>query len=171
MVSFKNPHLRPTTDRVKESVFNKLMGEVEEQRILDLFGGTGNISIECLSRGAEHVDCVESHKSSLKIIDSNLRKLKIEEGISIHKSDVFSYLKTYRGEPYRVIIADPPFTKKIAHDVLKEIALSGAWDSDTTIVIEASAHERVDSNYDNLQQYDKRDFGDKAVFFFRGERS
>ena len=65
LVSFQADHIRPTTDRVKETLFNKLMGVVEDARVLDLFSGTGNLAIECLSRGAGWVDLVESHNRSI----------------------------------------------------------------------------------------------------------
>ena len=71
MVSFQASHIRPTTDRVKESMFNKVAFRLEEARVLDLFSGTGSLSIESLSRGAESVDAVESHSKSLEIIKKN----------------------------------------------------------------------------------------------------
>lgn len=66
--AFNAPHIRPTTDRVKETMFNKLMGQVEGARVLDLFAGTGNLGIESLSRGANWVEFVESNRKSLEIL-------------------------------------------------------------------------------------------------------
>jgi 16S rRNA (guanine966-N2)-methyltransferase len=74
LVSFKANHIRPTTDRVKETLFNILQHDIPDSRILDLFGGTGNLSFESLSRGARFVELVESHKISLKIIQENMTK-------------------------------------------------------------------------------------------------
>src|SRR3954462_11414596 len=93
LVDFSADHIRPTTDRVKETLFNKLMGIIEGARVLDLFSGTGNLSIECLSRGAAWVDIVENHKKSLSIIRENLALLKITEGFAIHPVDTFRYLE------------------------------------------------------------------------------
>ncbi len=66
LVSFQADNIRPTTDRVKETLFNKLMAYVDGARVLDLFSGTGNLAIECISRGAAHVDLVENHRKVLR---------------------------------------------------------------------------------------------------------
>ena len=71
LTSFQADHIRPTTDRVKESLFNKWMSLVGEARVLDLFSGTGNLGIESLSRGASHVDFVELNAKSIIILKKN----------------------------------------------------------------------------------------------------
>src|ERR1043165_353617 len=95
LVDFKAEHIRPTTDRGKGTLFNKLMNDIDGARVLDLFSGTGNLAIECISRGAAWVDLVESHKQSLAIIKENFTKLKIEEGYKIHPLDAFRYIAGY----------------------------------------------------------------------------
>jgi len=167
LVAFKGKHIRPTTDRVKETVFNKLMFELSEARVLDLFAGTGSLSIEACSRGAISVDIVESHPGSLKIIEANLRKIGIEKEVKVFSRDVFKYIKSYQGEAYDIIFIDPPFTKKIAHEVMLALADSRClFGPLTKVVVEATVHERMDDVYKSLSQYDKRHFGDKSVFFF-----
>jgi 16S rRNA (guanine966-N2)-methyltransferase len=167
LVSFDADNIRPTTDRVKETLFNKLMGRVEEARILDLFSGTGNLAIESISRGAAHVDLVENHRKSLEIIRKNLALLKIESGYKIFPVDCFKYISGYEGEPYDLIICDPPFTRAWAHDLAEKIGASdrllapGGW-----LVIEASSQERMDENYPGLIRLDQRIFGDKHLNFF-----
>lgn len=165
-MSFEAAHIRPTTDRVKETLFNKLMGEIEGARILDLFAGTGNLGIECISRGAAHVDFVESHKKSLAIIRENLTKLKIDAGFKIHPVDAFKYIASYDGEPYDVVLADPPFTEALAHDLGGSIGSSRLMAPHATLVIEASSKERLDENYPGLNRLDQRKFGDKHLNFF-----
>ena len=90
LVSFNADHIRPTTDRVKESIFNKLQNDVPGGRVLDLFSGTGNLAIESLSRGAESVVAVEMSKKSLAIIRKNLEKLGIKGEIQVVGDDVLS---------------------------------------------------------------------------------
>ena len=97
LVAFKASHIRPTTDRVKETIFNKLMGELPDARVWDLYAGTGNLGLEALSRGAGHVTFVESHKKSLQILQQNISKLKVESEVSVRKSDVFQFLKARTG--------------------------------------------------------------------------
>ncbi len=167
LVHFQADHIRPTTDRVKESVFNKLQGEVDGARVLDLFSGTGNLACECISRGAVHVDAVELSKKSIAIIRDNLKLLDIEDQVRVHQDDVLKWLKRYQGEPYDLVIADPPFTEKMAHSVLQEIAASSAVGPQTTVVTESSSHETVLESYPNLEKFDERDYGDKRVSFWR----
>lgn len=167
LVSFQADHIRPTTDRVKESVFNKLQGDVDGARVLDLFSGTGNLACECISRGAVHVDAVELNRKSIVIIQQNLKLLEIEDVVDVYQDDVLKYLKKYEGPPYDLVIADPPFTEKMAHSVLEALAASSAVGPQTTVVTESSSHETVADSYANLEKSDERDYGDKRVSFWR----
>ena len=167
LVSFKADHIRPTTDRIKESIFNKLQGYIDGARVLDLFSGTGNLTCESLSRGARWVDAVELSKKSAQIIRENLKLLEIEDEVRLHVEDVFKFLSRYEGEPYDLIFCDPPFTEKLADRVLEELARSAAVGAETVIMIEASSHETVKDVYPNLERYDSRDYGDKQVSFWR----
>jgi len=166
LTSFQADHIRPTTDRVKESLFNILMHHVEGARVLDLFSGTGNLAIECLSRGAAWVDLVENHRKSLGIIRENLAKLKIEEGFKIFPVDDFKYMQAYEGPPYDLVIADPPFTRAWAHDLGEAIGAGNLIHNDSRVVIEASSKERMDAEYPGLIRLDQRTFGDKNLNFF-----
>lgn len=166
LVSFQAGHIRPTTDRVKETLFNKLMGRIEGARVLDMFSGTGNLAIECLSRDAAWVDLVENHKKSLSIIRENLSLLKITEGYKIHPVDAFRYIKDFAGAPYDVVICDPPFTQSLAHDLAIAVGASALLAPDAVLVIEASSKERMDEEYPGLSRLDRREFGDKHLNFF-----
>ncbi|MGE0763282.1 MAG: 16S rRNA (guanine(966)-N(2))-methyltransferase RsmD [Bdellovibrionales bacterium] len=166
LVSFSAHHLRPTTDRVKESIFNKLQMTTPGSRFLDLFAGTGALSIEALSRDAAEVVSVESNPKSLKIIRENLEKLKISTGVEIQPLDVFKYLQRYKGAAFDVVLADPPFTQKLADQVMQAIAGSAVIGPGTVVVVEASAHETMQDSYPPLVLTDRKDYGDKLVSFF-----
>lgn len=166
-MSFKADHIRPTMDRVKETLFNKWMGYVEGAKTLDLFAGTGNLGLEALSRGAKHVTFVEKSAKSVDIIRKNIELLKIakDEQIVITK-DVFSFLKTYQGEGFDIIFIDPPFTEKLADDVMTALASSQCFHQNTLIAIEAIKQEKIGSEYGELICYDKQDYGDKSLSLF-----
>lgn len=165
LTSFEASHLRPTSDRVKESVFNIIFAEIEGAKVLDLFSGTGNIAIEFSSREAESIDAVEMNKKSLQIINKNIDLLKIEN-IRVIAKDVFTVLKQ-ASESYDIIFIDPPFTEKIADKVMLAIKDSKVFHENTIIIIESSKHEKLDLEYLPLKCYDQRKFGDKSVSFFR----
>ena len=166
LTAFQADNIRPTTDRVKESLFNILMGQIEDARVLDLFSGTGNLAIECISRGAAWVDLVENNRKSLTIIRENLATLKITDGFKVFPIDVFKYIKEYQGPPYQVVIVDPPFTRAWAHELAEVIGLSRLVAPGTTVVIEASSKERLEESYPGLIRLDQRKFGDKNLNFF-----
>ena len=167
LVSFDADHIRPTTDRVKQTLFDKLMGLTGEARVLDLFSGTGNLGIEALSREASHVDFVEENRKSLSILKENLNKLRITDGFKIHPVDVFKYLKRYEGAAYQLILADPPFTQKWADEVMTAIAASSAIGTDTIVAIESAAKETIRDVYSDLNLLDRKNFGDKNLSLFK----
>lgn len=167
LVSFKAEHIRPTTDRVKESIFNKWMAYLEGSRCLDLFAGTGNLSIEALSRGAREVCAVEKSKKSLKILRENLQKIGVpKEEIQVVQDDVFHFLKSYQGEPFGLVFVDPPFTEKWADAVLKALAQSRVIGPGSQVVIESGTKEALSDKYIPLELLDRRPFGDKTVSYF-----
>ncbi len=172
LVNFSASHIRPTTDRVKESLFNILMHEIDGARVLDLFSGTGNLGIEALSRGAIWVSFVENHRQSLNLIHRNLEKLKITEDYDIHGKEVLSYLKKYEGPAFDIILIDPPFTKSMAHEVMQVLAQSSVFKETSLIAIESSGSEKLEDIYEKLYRYDQRDYGDKKLSLFevRGEK-
>ncbi|MFN8847608.1 MAG: 16S rRNA (guanine(966)-N(2))-methyltransferase RsmD [Bdellovibrionales bacterium] len=168
LISFQAQHIRPTTDRVKETLFNKINFEAHFGRALDLFCGTGNLGLEALSRGAEHVTFVDSHKQSIQITRENIIKLKVtKEESTVIQKDVLTYLKQYSGDPFDLIFADPPFTQKMAHDVMLALSTSQAVGLQTVITIESERKERMENQYAELIRYDHREFGDKILSFFR----
>ncbi len=167
LTSFQADHIRPTTDRVKETLFNKWMHSLDEARVLDLFSGTGSLGLEALSRGALHVDFVESNLKSIDILKKNIALLKLQNTeYSIVKSDVILYLNKFRGEAYDLILVDPPFTEKMGHDVMQALAASACYHSGTLIAIESQKKERMESAYSPLIRHDVNDYGDKMLSFF-----
>lgn len=165
--SFQADHIRPTTDRVKETIFNKWMHYTDGARVLDLFSGTGNLGIEALSRGAIHVDFVEMNTKSIAILKKNVELLKLDSNeYKVHKQDVLQYLKRYQGEPFSLILIDPPFTEKMAHEVMVALDQSACFDENTLIAIESQKKERMDDAYTTLYRYHFNDYGDKLLSFF-----
>ncbi len=165
--SFDAKHIRPTTDRVKESLFNILQAYLENANVLDLFAGTGNLSIEAYSRGAKSVVSVEKHPLSLKIIFENLKLLKIERDVQVVKADVFQFLKKNQFENFDVIFIDPPFTEALADEVMENLSQTKLYHASTVIAIESAKKEKLLSKYGNLSAVDARHYGDKVLTFFK----
>jgi len=172
LVHFKADHIRPTTDRVKEVIFNKLMGELEDVRALDLFSGTGSLALEALSRGARSVVAVEKNPKSVEIIKKNSELLQIPKGeLQIIKKDVFSYLKGEFSEGFEVIFIDPPFTESIADEVMAALGQSALSRFPAKIFIEAGKKETLAPAYGNILLVEKKDYGDKHLGIYQIKES
>lgn len=164
LVEFNADHIRPTTDRIKEVIFNKLQALVEESEVLDLFSGTGSLGLEAVSRGALHVTCVEKHPKSVDIIKKNVANLAItEDEITIVREDVFDYLKEPFGSGYDIIFIDPPFTEKIADQVMQALAESELNQFPCVVFIEAGKGETLRESYGAFKQKELKNYGDKSL--------
>lgn len=102
---------RPTTDRVRESLFAALGDLVVDSRVLDLFAGTGSLGLEALSRGAASADFVEAHAPAAAAIEQNLRKTRLTGG-RVHRRDVFAFLSTAPAARHGLVFADPPYARE-----------------------------------------------------------
>ena len=165
----KGSYLRPTSDRVKESIFNILADHLNGAIVLDLFAGTGSLSIEALSRGAKYIIAIENNTQSLKIINKNLNNLQItQREICVLKKDVFTFLKRYnKSLQFDLVFIDPPFTQKLADLIMKQLTNSTVLKREATVVIESTRYETIADSYGQLCLLDRRDFGDKWVSFFQ----
>ena len=104
----KNQSIRPTTDRIKEYIFNILDDFPKDSRVLDLFSGSGNLGIEALSRGANHVTFIDIAHSSMKVLKKNLLRIKVAENYTLIQKNTLTFLRQNR-EAFDLIFADPPF--------------------------------------------------------------
>ena len=131
---------RPTTDRIKETLFNILNPLLPGCRFLDLFSGSGGIGIEALSRGAKYCCYVEQNRKAVSCIRENLEFTGLKDCAGILAADVFRALEKLREEePFDVIFMDPPYRKGLERRVLEYLDETGAclW-KDSLILVEAS---------------------------------
>ncbi len=112
---------RPTTDKVKESMFNILQFDIEGRRVLDLFAGTGQLGIEALSRGAEHATFVEQRKDGVKLIRENLELCGFEKDAKVVTGEALSFLGSVR-EKYDLVFLDPPYESDLLEKTVAHIA-------------------------------------------------
>ena len=112
-----NYDIRPTTDNVKESIFNILQFDIEGRKVLDLFAGTGQLGIECLSRGAESVTFVDQSREAIELVKANLKTCGFEARVVTSESIAF----LSRGGRYDLIILDPPYATELLEKALEII--------------------------------------------------
>ena len=129
---------RPTTDRIKETLFNILQPEIADCRFLDLFSGSGGIGIEALSRGADSAVFVEKNPKACKCIRENLSFTKLAEHGKLLNMDVLQALRTLEGEEaFDCIFMDPPYNHDLEKQILEYLSKSSLADESTLIIIEA----------------------------------
>lgn len=131
---------RPTTDRIKETLFNILQTQVPGSRFLDLFAGSGGIGIEALSRGARAAVFVEQNQKAADCIRENLRNTRLEEDAAVMVCDAVTALRRMEGkqEPFDLVFMDPPYNQGLELAVLEYLRHSALIGPDTQIIVEAS---------------------------------
>jgi 16S rRNA (guanine966-N2)-methyltransferase len=163
--------LRPTAGRVKEALFNILPHDLSGIKVLDLFAGTGNLTIEALSRGAAEAVLVDSSPESGKVIQENLRRLHLTHQTKVWISPAARALRLLarRGETFDMIFLDPPYEYRWVDTTLKIIARGGLLRKSGVLIAEHSIRETVEPHYDSLALDDQRRYGSTLLSFFRAK--
>ena len=161
-------HLRPTTDRVRESIFNLLLNggyadHLDDSQVLDLFAGTGALGLEALSRGAAFCTFVDSGRASLRLLKDNIARSRTTELSRVHARDI-SKIGENPGLPASLIFLDPPYGQSLGQRALGA-AVKGDWVApDALIVWEESTEQEAPVGFEKL---DARRYGDTWVTLLR----
>lgn len=157
----KGAHLRPTADRVRESLFSMLThhGVLHDARVLDLFAGTGALGLEALSRGSVHATFVDDGRIAQKLIRQNIGKLSVEEKTQVVSRDACS-LPPNDTLPFDLIFLDPPYGKDLGSRALMQAEGAGWLAQDAFVVWEEASPMRPPEGFDPV---DQRKYGDTYV--------
>jgi 16S rRNA (guanine(966)-N(2))-methyltransferase RsmD len=170
LASFKHPSIRPTADRVRESVFNILARCFPAEAVLDLFAGTGAMGIEAISRGAGRAVFVDAGQAAIAALEKNISSLGVAEQATILKLDAMSALKDLSrdGASFDVIFIDPPYAAGLYEETLEAIDGSGGvLKPGGLVVVETSKREALDLTLKALVKIDERRYGDTMIHIFR----
>jgi 16S rRNA (guanine966-N2)-methyltransferase len=126
--------LRPTTDRVRETVFNWLSWQIEDARVLDLFAGSGALGLEAASRGAKYVQFVELSQPAVSQLGEHRTMLKINAQVT--QADALMWLAQSQEAPFDVVFLDPPFRKNLLESVIQKLVNSSLLSAGTLIYLE-----------------------------------
>ncbi len=135
---------RPTTDRIKETLFNMLQSKLKEARFLDLFAGSGGIGIEALSRGAACCVFIEKDPKALQAIEANLDKTKLRDKAKVLGMDIQAALRRLQGEeggPFDLIFMDPPYGKGLVARTLGDLQKAGCVGEESLLIAEMEKGE------------------------------
>lgn len=163
---------RPISDRVKESLFGILTGEVPGARFLDLFAGTGSVGIEALSRGAAWATFVDSSGRAVATLRSNLEATRLAERSEVVRADVFRFLAAPAGDPYDLIYLAPPQYAGLWLRALQAVDAAPAWLAPGGLLI-AQMHPKEWSapQAANLTLVDERRYGSTLLAFFEKDET
>lgn len=162
----KGMDIRPTADRLRESVFNILGARVSGKNVLDLFAGTGAMGLEALSRGASHATLVDNSSRALDLIRRNIAKVKAQDKTTIFRWDLAQNLRCLKaGDRFDVVFVDPPYGKGFVHSTLDRLsAFEGhlGW-----LVVEHDARESICPLPARFCIHDERRYGKILVSILR----
>ncbi|MBI2400038.1 MAG: 16S rRNA (guanine(966)-N(2))-methyltransferase RsmD [Deltaproteobacteria bacterium] len=169
LTSPKGMDIRPTSDKVRESIFNILPREFPFKRALDLFAGTGAMGLEALSRGAEEATFVDSGVEAISLIRKNLESCGAEA--RIYKSSVQASLKQFsrKGEKFDLIIIDPPYSSTLLREALEAIDRDAILADEGVIVAETTKRMALEADLKSLELFDERRYGDTVVYFLKNK--
>ena len=167
----KNQDVRPTTDRVKENLFNMINSYIMDSNILDLFAGTGSLGIECLSRGAKNCVFVDISKESIAIVKSNIKKARVENEsvvLNLDFKDAVSRLQSQKNK-FDVIFMDPPYYKEMFVDALEKIDNANLLDEEGIIVVEHDTKDILPDKVNRLEKTKDKKYGNTTLTFYKME--
>ena len=161
-------HLRPTSDRVRESLFNLLTNSahgdpVTGARVLDLFAGTGALGLEALSRGAAHATFIDDGAKARALIRENVGKCRAEGVTKVFRRDA-TRLGENRGAPFDLVFLDPPYGKGLGEKALAS-ALAGGWLAENALIIWEEGAEIEPPG--GVSPLDSRRYGDTTITLLR----
>jgi 16S rRNA (guanine(966)-N(2))-methyltransferase RsmD len=168
---------RPTSDRLRETLFNVLAPRIEGAAFLDLYAGSGAVGMEALSRGAAQVEFVERSPVALKVLRGNLERLGIAAGFHIHAVAVGAFLRkghaAGKRERYEVVFLDPPWDA--AEEYAATLGLlggsaAGLLDEGALVIAEHRKKQRLDDRYGLLERTRLLEQGDAALSFYAASR-
>jgi 16S rRNA (guanine(966)-N(2))-methyltransferase RsmD len=157
---------RPTADRVKEALFSAIQFHIPAAKVLDLFGGTGQLGIEALSRGAKSAVFVDHQESACKLIRENLRRTHLEESSKVIRSDYAAYLKNC-SEKFDIIFLDPPYAEKFLENSLKMITEIDILQSGGIIVAERPVEKELNVDFPGYERSRDYKYGNVLIAIFR----
>ena len=158
---------RPITDRVKEALFNVIGVDIVDSNFLDLFGGTGSVGIEALSRGAAFVTLIEKNKAASQILAKNLALIKNSQKYKLLRGDAFSYVEKGFDQTFDYVFIAPPQYKEIwakmlqAVDQKPRMLEKNAW-----VIVQIDPIEYKEIPLSNLHEFDQRDYGNTRLVFY-----
>lgn len=157
---------RPTADRVKEALFSIINFDIPGAKVLDLFGGTGQLGIEALSRGAEQAVFVDAREDACGLIRENLKRTKLSHQGNVVRCDYLDYLKRCR-ERFDIIFLDPPYAEEFLENALRKITEIDILQSNGIIVTERPLGKELPYFFEGYERSKDYKYGKTLLTIYR----
>lgn len=158
---------RPITDRVKEALFNIIGADIIDASFLDLFGGTGSVGIEALSRGANFARLLENNQSAFKTIKINLIQTRLNNQAEVFLIDAFAYLRKPADKAFDYIYVAPPQYKNLWKQTLNQLESNPGWLArDGWVIVQIDPKEYEKISLGTINEFDQRRYGSTLLVFF-----
>lgn len=162
---------RPTSDRVKESLFNIISKKIYGARVLDMFSGTGNLGLEAISRGAEWCTFIEKNNATYKILLENIDNLGFKEKCDLYNRDAFDVLEMLgkKSDKYDIIFLDPPYSKGLVEKAIMGISEKSLMDDEGIIMSEYDENDIIPEDINGIKIYRTEKYGRTKISFWAKE--
>jgi len=169
LTTLKGINIRPTSDRVRESIFNIIGEKVNGAQILELFAGTGAFGIECLSRGAKRALFVDIARTSCEIIHKNIELCRFASQSAIFQYDASrsNLPENITSTKFDLIFIDPPYERGFVEKILNSSSVIQCCGAKSTIILEHSIKENFPHLIEKLDIHDQRQYGKTLISFFK----
>lgn len=165
LFEFNGMDIRPTTDRVRESMFNLIMDFIYDANVLDLFGGSGALSFEAISRGARKAVICDKDTNSINLIKKNAEKLMFTDRVTVKKVFAEDFLKECK-ESFDIIFLDPPYNKGFIRPIIDGIIGSDILCKDGIIVLESDFIDEH-GEFDGIEILKQRKYGRSYITIYQ----
>ncbi len=172
LASFKGLDIRPTSDRVREAIFDLLGHDFSGEKVLDLFAGTGSLGIEAISRGAAWALFIDHSPKAMELIGKNLKLCGLEaQGFALRKDLLRGFPRRHRllEEKMDLVFVDPPYRKSMILPVLEGLSHLKILESPSTLVAQSEQREVLPPRVRSLQMVKSRIYGETRITLYRHE--
>lgn len=169
LFTLKGEHTRPTSDKVKESIFSMIQFDIEDAICLDMFAGSGAMGIEAISRGAKFVYFIDNSSFAIDIIRKNVQKARFEEFSRITLANALNYVSSCRPNFFDVIFLDPPYKKGLISSSMQTLNANDVLKPNALVVCEYHVEDDVCEEYGNLKLFKSKKYSDTMVGIYKNE--
>ena len=160
---------RPTLDKVREAIFSSLGGYFQGGEMLDLFAGSGSVGLESLSRGMDKAYFCDMNRQAIKVIESNIKALKVEKRTQVYCLNYKSMLSKMQNHTFGLVYLDPPYALKVIEEILCFLDEHNMIDTYGSVVVESAKEDVYNERYGTLVKVKEKEYGITRITYFEKE--